>query len=212
MSISLRRGLTIVIFGFLLLFPASGYAEECDMERLKKIAEQVEVTTEFNQESADMGTISSNFVTVNGITDELYAMTKDMRVIFTYEDRSEDGSIKQYVDADVSDELQIFSKSCSDKPLRVINIKFKEYNEYSKSIECEGLQDKLDVCDEFYDGDLSLEEFTKAIEKYNKKDSSQATKSNFFDKYFVWIIAGVLILALLIIAFSVSRFKKNRLD
>lgn len=217
-----KSKLLLVCFAVLCCFSwlSVGYAESCDEEYLKALADNVDVSVEFYQKFGDYGTPNINLITVYGITDEIYATTKDSLAMFLYVNRDADGGIKEYVSADVSKELQIFSMRCFDdplgivEPLRTIELNFKKYNPYSEKEQCKGLKGKLDVCDEYYDGNLTDGIFLREIEKYNKNNYSEKIKDgSFMKEYGIWIILFIAILSGCGIAILfVKRIKKNRLD
>lgn len=205
--------LTAVIFS--LLLPISGYAEECDMDRLKQMAEQVDVTTEFDYDLVVYGIYSSSSVTVSGLNSEIYAVTDDGSMIFDESQKNEYSVVKRNVSDRRIKSLEIKSISCPEVKLRTINIDLKKYNRFADYDECSKLKDKLDVCDEFYDGELTESVFLSKINEYKNKTSETVNSSskviiNFLKKYCLYIILGVV--CFIAAVYGVIRIRNNRLD
>lgn len=206
----------LIFFLCFFISTSIGYADECDVAKLKELAKSIEVSSEFDYDSLDMGIYNSNNVTIYGLTDELYVTTKDKSTAFTFNDREEDGSIKQLI-AYGNDKLEVYSTYCSVGVLRTIDLDLKRYNVYSEADECKDLKDKVSVCSEFYEKSLTYDEFLKEIEKYKKNDITDV--SNMKDKVVSFIKDNIIVISILLvliiggIVFAIIRkIKKNRLD
>ena len=188
-------------------------AEECSEERIKelqKIADNIFVDVEFDYESADAGIYNSNYVMIQGLTNDLYIYTDDSSVLFTIDQQNEKGVISRIVKDNVS-KLYVYSQSCPNTILKKIDISLNRFNQYSEYEECKGEVGKeLDICDEFYDKEISEKEFYEEIEKYEENKKNNILKKNNIFKILIPIVGVIVIILTIIIV--VKKIKDNRLD
>ena len=106
--------------------------------------------------------------------------------------------------------FNIYYSKCAKVKLRTIEVDLKKYNEYASRDECKGLQDTVDICGEWYQGNISEDYFVN----YMKKNHSKKIKFdiNFIVEHKWYVIAGFGVIAIIGIIFMVRGFKKNRLD
>lgn len=211
-----RLMLLLVTVSFFAFVPVS-YAEECNYDKLREVASAIDVQTEIDYDSMDMGIFNHNIITVYGLTDDIYAMANDNSVGFFY-DEVVNGSVSKSVDISDFDILEIYSISCPNERLKVINLSFEKYNIYADRAECEGLEDKVDVCSKTYDKDITSQEFLNKIEAYkNSLDDSQNNDSsntflNIIKEHVSLIIVGTILLVGLFIFLIIYKVKRNKLD
>lgn len=220
----MKKSITVLMFLFFVSYPFNCYAENCDsatLNDLKALAEKVNVSVTYDEEALNDRGVNESKVTVTGIlSNDIYAMTRDGSSLFTFDDNV-DGSIVETVTT-LSDELDIYSDLCPGKVLRKIPLSLKKYNKYYESEECAGIKDgELDVCNKYYDGDLTEEQFKAKVNKYKnnvvvaEEDANKLSVSNFIsnvkDNLVVVIIIGVVIIG--VIGFLIyKRYKDNILE
>lgn len=212
-----KSELLLVCFTVLCCFSwvSVGYAESCDEEYLKSLADNVDVSVEFNYDALDVGIVSSHTVSVTGLTEEIYAITDNREINYFYSDVV-NGVAVEDLTANIK-RLDIYSVKCPKLKLRSIDLNMKYYNVRSTSLECEELKGKLAACDEFVDKMLSRDEFMKELEKYNGNKVITSVEENnvltFIKRNYLMIssILGVIVLMVVILIILNNR-KKNRLD
>lgn len=205
-----------MIFSYIAFIPICK-ADECDTNRLKELAKMVDVTSEIDYDSVSLGIFGANIVTISGLSEELFAITDDGSVGF-YFDEGEVGSVIRRVDSGV-EKIKIYSVKCPDTLLRTIDLTLKQYNPFSTYTECNGLEDKIDVCFEYLDKNITYEEFIKQINKYKNDNNINSkvdeTEDNILDilkeNLVLVVIAGFVIIGV-VVFFIVYRAKKKRLD
>lgn len=211
MKMGVKSILIIAIFG-LLLFPVSSYAEECDMNSLRKLAGQVDVTTEFDYDGVDMGRYGDSIVTVTGLTEDIYAVTDNQEYSFFYQDM-EDNLIRRRLNASSIKKIDVYSYSCPNKKIKTFDLNLKYYNTFYNDTACENLKNKTDFCSELTDVLYDRILFDKKIEEYNASNSTPKVESDNKTNWFLLlIIGGVLITAVIGIIFAIKYNRDNRLD
>lgn len=211
------RTIKYLVFTFLLLFITCDIvrAESCDsndIKRLKEIAKNVTVSYEYDEDREKFGIYGSYVITVDGLTDELYATAIEDANTYYFNYDSEE-LISYNLSSSVR-EITVFSSNCDEK-IRTIDLKLPYYNFYYTYDECNGISgDDLYVCSKFLDEELSYSKFLNEIKKYKSNhDDLDKDTTNFFEKYKLYFI-GVFIVAIIIIAIvCVRKYKeKNVLD
>lgn len=192
------------------------YAEECNDNQIKLLKEQAKaivVDSEFNMDYVIYGVFSSNTVTVQGLTEDLFIMSKERDIGIFFEDVI-DGVATEIVQS-TSNKFYVYSYSCPGIALRTINLSLKKYNMYSDYEECDGIEEgELDVCDKFYDGNvLGYEDFVKKVNDYKerKKDIIDVDEIK-NSKNYIYIIVGILLLLIIIGVIIIRKKKDNQLD
>lgn len=200
----------------ILIFQVQFVHAECSSQEitdLKKVADTIDMNSEFDQESVQFGIYDNYIVTVQGLVDDMYILSKDRSVGFYPEDVV-NGIITRGVSSS-TDEFFVYSSSCPNEVLKTIKLSMKLYNMYSDYEECDGISgDDLDVCGEYYDGALSYEQFVKEVEDYKNRSNGLSSDdvSGFFERYALFIGIGLMIILVIMIVFILLRRKRNRLD
>ena len=106
--------------------------------------------------------------------------------------------------------FDVYYKGCENTKLRHIDLELPLFNKYSLREECNGLQDKVDICREWYQGSITEDYF----DEYMKKNDSSGFvfDINFIYKYKWFVISGFGVLAIIGVIFMIRGFRKNRLD
>lgn len=193
------------------------WAEDCsqdEIQRLKALAETIQMDSEFAYDDVVLGIYGNNIVTVQGLTDELYIISKDQSTGF-FPEEIYDGKIVKYVHSGLKT-FEVYPNKCySDTVLRTINLDLKRYNQYANYEECDGIDgNELDVCDEFYEGNITYNQFINKVNKYKEKKSfiSEEKVDDFVDDYIIYIVIGGVLLILIIIGFIIRNRRRSKLD
>ncbi len=207
----------LVTIGLSVSFMTVSLADECDYDSYKQMAELVNVNSEFNYSSLDIGIFDENLVTVSGLSQELYAVTSDRSIGFYYDGSNGGSSVKVVRYGPKS--IKIYSSKCPNKVLKTIPLKLQKYNAYSDYDECNGIGEKLDVCSQFYEKDLTYDQFVKAINEFKTKKDTDSLEDDFgniilnFLKNNIWMVIILTVIVIGAICFYVvRRIKRNKLD
>ena len=204
----MKRNLFLVIITLLFIFNINCVkAETCDnadIERLKQLANMVDISYEWYYN--DYYNYGSYDVNIYNITDELYIVDEDKNE-YRYSDVNESGFIYDSAN-DGTTTYKVYSASCNKK-LRSITVDLPKFNFYAYYDECEGISgDELDVCDEWYSGDLDYNTFISKVEQYNNSEDNNERK-NIFQKYYLHIIVVGVVILVLVTAFVILRRKRS---
>lgn len=201
-------------FAFSSFVFAEDKCSDSKVEELKKQVTKVSIVSQYDEFNARYGVFNKYLVTVYELPKGFYISDKGKSVLFIY-DEVKDGVVSKVVNYDIGD-LHIYANECPEQSLKKFDLDLKKYNIYHDYEECKNIEEgELDVCDKFYDKDLTYNQFVKAVEKYkSQKDSNIITKNSSFIKdniVTIGIVVGVLIVIVIIIL-AVINSKKNRLD
>lgn len=207
--------LLLFIIGF-FIFTSDVSAGMCDSEhisQLKELANQVDISYEYldhSDESDGEGDFVTNtyLVSVNLISDELYLEYYGKKYYFN---QNSDGLVT-FVANSGNISLSFHSKSCLGYKLKSETIQLPRFNTYSYRMECETLKEyNLNVCDPWYQGEVTDDIFNSAVEKYLKNDFFEVKPSNklilFIKEYYLYIVGIIFLVMLLVI--SIINFKKR---
>lgn len=204
---------SIIVFLSSFLTVKADTCTTSEIQVLKEKAKLIEITSELDKNEIVEGDIyANNIISITGLSEDLFVMPDDESEIFSYEDVI-DGTITKEV-ITLSKKFKVYPSKCeSEKELRVIEVNTQKYNLYSEDKACEGIEDgELDVCDKYYQGDISYKEFIKKVEKYkeekNKKPEEDDKINIFENKYVIGtVIALAIILLIVIILKNRKRYK-----
>lgn len=186
------------------------YCDDTDFKRIKEIASNITINHELLRN--DLNELYYK-VTINGLTDELYVKEDLNNVTISkdepYIDLNEPGNLK----------FKVIYTTCASTVVRKITYKVPRYNKFAYREECNGIsKDELKVCDEWYDGVLTENQFLLEIEKYNKKNNDikkDDVKENvvltFLKNYYLYILIPLSVIIIVVI-YIVIRNKRYKLD
>ena len=204
-------------------------ASLCDKEhlsQLKELANQVEVSYEYIDysdnvvnddgeiydnidiyDNSEEFVVNSYLVSVNLISDELYIVDEYNNKY--YYEQSENGMLKLTVNSGVV-EFTIHSWRCADYKLKTVKLDLPKFNVYSYRSECKELEEyEIDVCNPWYQGTITDSSFSKTIDEYLNpivEDVIIWDKIlNCLKNYYLYIIGGIFVVILLVIAIIVHR-------
>ncbi len=177
-----------------------------DIARVKELAKNITPNYEFVgnkdfDEVTQVYDLSFDFVGLDG---EIY-LTEVNHKIADFYNSSEGVS----VDAGKY-KFDVYYLGCEGIKLRTMDIELKEFNHYSSRSECEGLKDTVDICGEWYQGNITDEYFDSFMKKNNPKKFK--FDINFIVEYKWYVISGFGVIAILGIVIMIRGIKRNRLD
>lgn len=207
---------------FLTITPkayARSYCSNADMLNVKRDALKVTIDYELDKDPENVGLFN---ITINGLTEDLSIHEKVTNMYNDWNDTNETGKLTFQLTGD-NYEFKIYYNMCSDKSIRTMQLNLPKYNYYADTPSCENIsKEDLEVCDEWYQGDLDDETFNKIISDYNKKNEEQKKQEQqentilnkiikFLSNYYLYII-GVIILIVIITFIMINRKKKYSLE
>jgi len=219
----------IFILTFLFMVPdvnaEEGYCDLNDYARIKNIVNKITITSEYAKDENGNDTGKFNLV-IKDLTDELFIIDEITPKEYYFED-TENGTIIIKNVIDVTYKFTIYYKTCDDKLIKTITHKVPKYNYYANNPLCEGIkEEELNVCNRLYQGDLDDETFKKIVNNYkesidiNNQEineeknniSNNANKvPNLLEKYYIYIIIGVIVIVILVSATLINR-KRGALE
>lgn len=114
--------------------------------------------------------------------------------------------------------FRVYSSACETK-LLTISVELPKFNERSLDEKCVFLAGDLDVCDMWYEGDISDSDFEDIINSYNSKNEEENESVSFVDnvinlikRYYYIVIVVILLLILLVILAIRKHFKNKSFD
>lgn len=213
--------ITILLFNSINVVSADA-CDNDDIKRLKVIAENVEITYQYNDNiyDSDGFMIYDTYkVFINNMTDELYVYeSKTDTDLSGYSIKDGLITIDRMYSGKKS--FKIYSKAC-DKVLKTKYVTLPKFNYYYTDPNCKG-RDDLEVCEKFYDSsNLEYSEFYNIILNYendnDKVDEDDDNKTNdkfteylnFVKENYLYFGVGLGLLLLLIIIVIVLRHRKR---
>lgn len=192
---------------------------ECSNEKiieLKEKSKNIEIKYELQDpEDGDFGKVEGSFdVIITNIEDNFYVTDDYFKYNFTVLDINDDGNIllKNYVSGKHA--FEIYSNECNTL-LRTVIINIPVFNVYSRDPLCEGISgDELKVCDEWYENNLTYEEFEKTVNNYknNQNEIEEKEEENFlyslkdfFSNNYIYIISSLVIVSIIVIIIIIMR-------
>lgn len=180
-------------------------AEACDnadIERLEQVAQGISYSYEY---MADEFNVQIYEVTFGNLTDELYIRYNDLDYF--------ENDVVIYAESGVRT-FDVYAYNCFEEKVGTITLELPKFNEYSLSDECLEIgSDNLSVCDEWYDGELSYDDFMMEVAEYrNDGSTTSELLINFFVNNYLFFLLAFVVLAAIIVAIVLYRRKRNRLD
>ena len=200
----------ILLLLIILLGNIKVYAESCDsddIQRLKVLAENVEVSYEKDENAVLNGLKVNNVYSVyfNNMTDEMYVVDSKKGINY---DTITDGVLR--IDGvnnnGKSIKYKIYSKNCN-KSLRSLYVRLPFYNVYYNEEICKDYKD-LDFCQEYTTEVYTYGYIENAINDLNKKDETDENNENGKNKKI--IISVVIVLVCLLIVFVIFKVLRDR--
>lgn len=198
-----------LLFVLLLMFNISNVkASECDrndVNSLKELAKTVTYNYNYVGEPVDYQLYNISFDNIEG---NFYIKDKDDNIV--------NKNLQVISTESGNRSFRVYSTKCN-VIVRTISVDLPKFNERYLSDECNGLEDVLDVCGEWYQGTLSDDNFINVINKYyedNPEESNNLIDNvvSFATKHYYLIGVGTLILIIAIILLIIRHRKRSRLD
>ena len=214
-------------------------ASTCDYETQVKLnSEATNIKASYEVKEIKTGIKNENDLvdgeptdkTYQGVEVSIYNMTENLYLTvmntstnetktYHYED-TDNGSIKLVRGEDglediVTYQITIYSNhnDCKDEELKKINLVTPKYNSFSADALCEGSSKYY--CQEYVTEDLNMtyDDFLKQAANNNKNDGNGDTDTvkdnDFFKKYGIYIVGGILVILLGVMTTVIVR-KKQR--
>ncbi len=224
-----NKSIYFLLMILVILFPSKIKAA-CDLERLKEEANKVEIIYDIDMDAYNKtGKYNSYTIKVNNLTDDIYVYDWDTKNKFwSSSSQNIDNTLKTDYKVGTK-QFVVYSQYCKDK-LRTISVTIPKFNEYSKDKLCENMDtEKLPVCGKWYDTrGITRSDFENIVAKYNKQNditddpnSNNTNKSkentlnrmlDFIKSNILYIVIGIVIIAILIIVHIILKRKRERLD
>ena len=204
--------LCVMIFLINIDIVKAASCDDEDMARLKGLAGGVSYNAEYIGDTGEAKTSQDYKVNFIGLTDEIYV--SDSHYTFQVE------SDREIIDmVSGSYDYQIYSKNCNDLRLKTITIDLPKFNLFSESFECRLKAHKnLDVCDPWYSGNITDDQFYKIIDNYDKKIKKD-DEISLIDKIkeFYWnntliFWAVIIVISIIFVIVGFINHLKNKLD
>ena len=200
---------------------------ECDdktISNLKLQASNIEINYEhvddLYSEDFDLKIVNLFDVHVIGLTSDMYILVEHDSIVDTYEySNVVDGILNiNKIDGGQSLKIIVYSTECNEK-LKTFNISIPYYNSYYDSEQCAKYPD-ANVCNEFYEYEMTYENFDKGINDYinklnnnNEKDNQNnnlfSDILNFIIKNILYIIISLIVIAGTIVAIIVHKKRRE---
>jgi len=157
-------------------------ATTCDnttMQNLKKLAKEVDIGYELVKQ-VDYADGHRYNITIDNLVKEVYVEYSYYKVNYSDTDNGS-YTLEHVITPRISKakvKIYVASGSCKGELLRVININFPYYNQFSDYDECQEYKD-AEICrKDIYTYDLTDDDFKKEIEKYKKELEEQRENNN----------------------------------
>ncbi len=178
-------------------------AEECDnnyINNLKELANNISYDYEYigNDDNYQLYNLS-----FDGVDKELYIRYLGINFYDDYNFDHIESGVKYF---------DVYSSECFEEKISTITVELPVFNEYSLTGECKEIGDNLDICNKWYQGDISSELYNMELEKYyDSIDNTNEIIDVFYDNY-IFIIGFGTLLIILIIILILYKKKKNTLE
>ena len=203
--------LTIII---MLSFISKTSAETCsteDLERLKTIAEHVDLSyevAEYTPYDGDEYVNEDNKkyiykITIYNITNDFYIQSNKSYMLLA---KTENTIVVNNVEGGKIN-IELYSKACSSK-IRTISIELPYYNRMSQKDICKEYKEKIDECKEWTNKDIKdISTVEDAIKKYNEisqKEKKDKKKWNYQELLPIGV-AIIAIIAIIILSIIIKK-------
>lgn len=122
-------------------------------------------------------------------------------------------SEKLYVDSG-NRQFHIYSVHCAEYQVGTISINLPKFNIFSMEEECSYSARELEICDEWYQGNLSYTSFRKLVDNYYQSVEKEEESDilNFAITHYVYFVLGGIVFVGIFIFLIIRRIRRNRLD
>lgn len=206
----------LIVF-ILMLINYENVLAECSSEEvqvLKEKASNIEIKLELQENvEGEFGTLNKVYdVIVNNLTEEFFLIDGYYGESYGVRDNDENGQIvfKSYMPG--IHNFKIYSQECGIL-ISTIKVEVPRYNPFFGDPLCEGISgEDLDVCGEWYSGELDYETFKAKVEKYKKSNSlendNNSNSSFSINKIVIFLVVSVLVVVTIISIVIIKRKRK----
>lgn len=208
--------IALLVF-ILMLVNNSNVLAECSSEEvqvLKEKASNIEIKLNLRENvEGEFGTLNKVYdVIVNNLTEEFFLIDGFYGESYGIRDKDENGQIvfKSYMPG--IHNFKIYSQECGTL-ISTIKVEVPRYNPFFGDPLCEGISgEDLDVCGEWYSGELDYETFKAKVEKYKKSNSlendNNSNSSFSINKIVIFLVVSVLVVVTIISIVIIKRKRK----
>lgn len=183
-------------------------AEMCDaadFQKMKELSKMISANYHYVGDIYYSGNyqfyeISFDF---NGLDDQVFISE------YKSENKVSNGGEKLYVESGKKT-FYVYYTNCMGRKLHSFQVDLPKFNMYSITEACNSYAKELDVCDKWYQGNLSTDRFNEIVAEYY--DLKVEAEKSFIEKNFVFIVVGVGITIFILLVFIIIRVRRNRLD
>lgn len=206
----------LIVF-ILMLINCENVLAECSSEEvqvLKEKASNIEIKLNLRENvEGEFGTLNKVYdVIVNNLTEEFFLIDGYYGESYGVRDNDENGQIvfKSYMPG--IHNFKIYSQECGIL-ISTIKVEVPRYNPFFGDPLCEGISgEDLDVCGEWYSGELDYETFKAKVEKYknsnNLEDNKNSNSSSSINKIVIFLVVLVLVMATLVSIVTIKRKRR----
>lgn len=198
----------------LLLLPfisvKADVCDEADITRIKEMSKNITANYQYLGDiNADgnyqLYEVNFNFAGLDG----------DVYIKYLYDDKKlYNSSDKLYVDSGKRDFI-IYSSKCADAKVGYITVNLPKFNIYSLTDGCLSSEGNLEICDKWYQGNLSLSKYNEIIDEYYDNLDKEFNDNKLLDfilENYLYIILFFSISILMVIFLIVRKRKRSILD
>lgn len=207
---------TALIVLILMLINNVNVLAECSSEEvqvLKEKASNIEIKLNLRENvEGEFGTSNKTYdVIVNNLTEEFFLIDGYYGESYGVRDKDENGQIVFYSYMPGTYNFKIYSQECGTL-ISTIKVVVPRYNPFFGDPLCEGISgEDLDVCGEWYSGELDYETFKAKVEKYksgnNLEDNKNLDSSFSINKIVIFLVVSALVVVTII---SIVIIKRKR--
>ena len=193
---------------------AEGYCSVDDINRVKNDVKNIKIEYEYRTDTAMKGLFD---IIITGATDDVVIKEASKNWVYT-SDSIVNGEIRIEAVNGSNFSFDIYYERCSNMLVDTIKVNVPKYNYYSEFDECTGIDSKeVEVCDPWYQGELTDDTFMDAINKYKEsqkdKEKDDDIKDNielilnFLKHNYIYMIGALLIIGVIV---TIIIYKKKR--
>lgn len=225
----MRRYLIYMIVAFILIITPKGVFAACDPRVLtdyRNLASNVKTST--NYQMVDGKPVFT--VTISNMYSGMYIVdATDPERPKKYTSSSFDGGTELNLtgygeNQRLTFKIYVQTDKCNNEILITKYVTLPNYNEFSEDPVCKGIEG-FSLCQRWASTSISYETFLERVEEYKTRKTVQLTshpeeqKETFKDqviqfvgKYYIYLVAGIVILILILAALKSIFVKKNEFD
>lgn len=214
----MKKNKIMLIVFILMLINCENILAECSSEEvqvLKEKASNIEIKLELQENvEGEFGTSNKTYdVIVNNLTEEFFLIDGYFGESYGVRDKDDNGQIVFYSYMPGTYNFKIYSQECGTL-ISTIKVEVPRYNPFFGDPLCEGISgEDLDVCGEWYSGELDYETFKSKVEKYknlnNLEDNKNSNSSFSINKIVIFLVASVFVVVTMVLIVIIKRKRRG---